>query len=251
MSERSRKVTNFLWKWWNLTNKWNKYFSFLPLKKRLASSGRQVCFSFRRYWRFFKAEPQRREYLFSYTEETRGNGKLSTLSGHYAPSRSIFSTRGPKTRDSLSAWSERASEQGSTERFIGSERRKNVEEVVTLAENCDCPVKLRVLYSLYFLRTVSSSLLPPSLVWFPSPSPPSLFFFILVACWNLRAPPLPDNNVGVTRCGGGTPRGPDARRRGNLFERFTRTGPTTPLIQSEFTSIKLPPAPILITVRSN
>lgn len=178
MSERSRKVTNFLWKWWNLTNKWNKYFSFLPLKKRLASSGRQVCFSFRRYWRFFKAEPQRREYLFSYTEETRGNGKLSTLSGHYAPSRSIFSTRGPKTRDSLSAWSERASEQGSTERFIGSERRKNVEEVVTLAENCDCPVKLRVLYSLYFLRTVSSSLLPPSLVWFPS-SPLLLLFFSL------------------------------------------------------------------------
>lgn len=128
-----------------------------------------------------------------------------------------------------------------------------MEEVVTLAENCDCPVKLRVLYSLYFLRTVSSSLLPPSLpcLIFLPPSPPSLFFFILVACWNLRAPPLPDNNVGVTRCGGGTPRGPDARRRGNLFERFTRTGPTTPLIQSEFTSIKLPPAPILITVRSN
>lgn len=74
--------------------------------------------------------------------------------------------------------SKRASEQGSTERFIGSERRKNVEEVVTLAENCDCPVKLRVLYSLYFLRTVSSSLLPPSLVWFPS-SPLLLLFFSL------------------------------------------------------------------------
>lgn len=61
-----------------------------------------------------------------------------------------------------------------------------MEEVVTLAENCDCPVKLRVLYSLYFLRTVSFFFF----FFFSS--------FILVACRNLRAQPLLDNNVGVT-----------------------------------------------------
>lgn len=51
--------------------------------------------------------------------------------------------------------SERARRKGLSEAREGTkERRKNVEEVVTLAENCDCPVKLRVLYSLYFLPTV-------------------------------------------------------------------------------------------------
>ena len=73
--------------------------------------------------------------------------------------------------------SERARRKGLSEAREGTkERRKNVEEVVTLAENCDCPVKLRVLYFFFFFFS----------------------FFILVACRNLRAQPLLDNNVGVT-----------------------------------------------------
>ena len=47
-----------------------------------------------------------------------------------------------------------------------------MEEVVTLAENCDCPVKLRVLYSLYFLPTV-----PPFFF---------LFFFFLFLLYSRR-----------------------------------------------------------------
>lgn len=135
-----------------------------------------------------------------------------------------------------------------------------VEEVVTFAENCDCPVKLRVLYSLYFLlRAVSSSLSlsPSSPSDFPLPFLPRPPFFILVACWNLRAPPRLITMLGLhTSRGGDTHRervtwaGCEEKRK-PVRAIHTHRGHDTPLIQSEFTSIKLPPAPILITVRSN
>lgn len=114
---------------------------------------------------------QLQEYLFSAYKNSKyrggawstphGNGKLSTLSGHYAPyDRGAYFPREILEILSISRFETNPPAE-STERFIGraKERRKNVEEVVTLAENCDCPVKLRVLYSLYFLRAVSSSLL--------------------------------------------------------------------------------------------
>ena len=142
--------------------------------------------------------------------------------------------------------SERARRKGLSEAREGAkERRKNVEEVVTLAENCDCPVKLRVLYSLYFLPTV-----PP-------------FFFLFFFSF----PPLFSSHVGIyarnhclitmlgllhtSRRGYILGWAGCEEKRKPVRAIHTHDGPTTPLIQSEFTSIKLPPAPILITVRSN